>query len=392
MSEKNKNLSNRRNRAGAAAPESNERTAAEPGPAERTNEDERAQVAAIESSEAANGAGAESRAESPQTAADATRRDAGPKDAGARGNRSGDVESLFSTLLEAWRKYQADETPLAVFLIAFRRFYAAAVVKKPRRFRDALGPFGTFFELISAIEADEDAPGAWRAFENGVAVVERYDRRRRAELTPPSRSIDELLALGVSRPQVAKIYGFYTPSGDPDVAAVERRDEWRAPIEDDEPNEDDDAREIARLALSALESGDERIQADAETVEALRALAEVAEAPEKPAEAPETSAGAERERIEREILDGVPERQIAARHGVTVESIRAAAAALNVTASRSASELPPRLALAIESRRTELDAGRTYREIAAEVSSGERAVTPEEVAAILGPQRSNGGV
>ena len=143
---------------------------------------------------------------------------------------------------------------------------------------------------------------------------------------------------------------------------------------------------------TALESGDERIQADAETVEALRALAEVPEAPEKPAEAPETSADAERERIEREILDGVPERQIAARHGVTVESIRAAAAALNVTPSRSASELPPRLILAIESRRAELDSGRTYREIAAEVSSGERAVTPEEVAAILGPQRSNGGV
>lgn len=392
MSEKNKNLSNRRNRAGTAAPESNERTAAEPGPAERTNEDERAQVAAIESSAAANGAGAESRAESPQTAAGTPERDAGTKSAGARGNRSGDVESLFSELLDSWHKYQADETPLAVFLIAFRRFYAAAVVRKPRRFRESLGPFGTFFERIADVEADEDAPGAWRAFENGVAAVERYDRRRRAELTPPSRTIDELLALGVSRPQVAKIYGFYTPNGDPDVAAVERRDEWRAPIEDDEPNEDEDAREIARLALSALESGDERIQADAETVEALRALAEVPEVPEKPAEAPETSADAERERIEREILDGVPERQIAARHGVTVESIRAAAAALNVTPTRSAAQLPPRLALAIESRRAELDAGRTYREIAAEVSSGERVVTPEEVAAILGPQRSNGGV
>lgn len=462
MPEKNKNLSNRRNRTGTAAPETKERTAedaatveridAQPEPEpQKTPGDVRAEPAepfaessepvetfgetpengtethgdapgaarpctespaessAAEERRQAQTSGEESSAASAETSSD---RPEEPLPVESARNRRGiavesadksvrstrpersrtDVGALFSELLQARARYQADETPLSVVLIAFRRFYAAATVAQSARFSESLPAFGAFFERIADVEADEDAPGAWRAFENGVAAVERYDRRRRKEQEPPARSIDELVALGVSRQQIARIYGFYTASGDPDVGAVERREAWRPKSRPEEPEKTADEREIARLALSALESGDERIQADAETVEALRALAEVPEAPEKPAEAPETSADAERERIEREILDGVPERQIAARHGVTVESIRAAAAALNVTASRSASELPPRLALAIESRRAELDAGRTYREIAAEVSSGERAVSPEEVAAILGPQRSNGGV
>ena len=444
MPEKNKNLSNRRNRTGAGTAGTNERTAedgatveridAQPEPeSQKTHGDVRAESAepvetfgelpenGTETRGDAPGAGrpgTESPAES--SAPDERRRaqTSGEKSSAAATETSSDrseeplrggiaaelpemsvrstrpernrtdVGALFSELLQARARYQADETPLSVVLIAFRRFYAAATVAQSARFSASLSAFGAFFERIADVEQDEDAPGAWRAFENGVAAVERYDRRRRKEQQPPARSIDELVALGVSRQQIARIYGFYTASGDPDVAAVERREAWRPKARPEEPEKSADEREIARLALEALKTieatGDDERRADSATVETLRALADVgAESSETPGDEPESAPESTRDKIERELREGVPARQIAARNGVTLEDVRVIAKANGIEPTRSAQQLPPRLIELIQERRGELAAGRTYREIADAVSSAERVVTASEVERVL---------
>lgn len=450
MPEKNKNLSNRRNRAGTGTAGTNERTAEDAGTVERidaqpapesqkTPEDVRAESAEsfAESSapvetfaelpengpethgDATAGArpGTESASES--SAADERRqaqasgekssdRPEEPFSAESPSNRRGiavesadksvrstrparnrtDVGALFSELLQTRARYQADETPLSVVLIAFRRFYAAATVAQSARFSASLPAFGAFFDRIADVEQDEDAPGAWRAFENGVAAVERYDRRRRKEQQPPARSIDELVALGVSRQQIARIYGFYTASGDPDVAAVERREAWRPKTRPEESEKTADEREIARLALEALKTieatGEGERRADSATVETLRALADVgAESPETTGDEPENAPESTRDKIERELREGVPARQIAARNGVTLEDVRIIAKANGIEPTRSAQQLPPRLVELIRERRGELAAGRTYREIADAVSSAERVVTASEVERVL---------
>lgn len=459
MSEKNKNLSNRRSRAGAGTAGTNERTAEDAGTVERidaqpepesqkTPGDVRAESSEsfAESAEPVE-TSAELPENGPETPGDATgaarpgtesasessaaeeRRQAqtsGEKTSGASAktssdrpeeplpvesarNRGGiavesadksvrstradrsraDVGALFSELLQARARYQADETPLSVVLIAFRRFYAAATVAQSARFSESLPAFAAFFERIADVEQDEDAPGAWRAFENGVAAVERYDRRRRREQEPPARSIDELVALGVSRQQIARIYGFYTPSGDPDVAAVERREAWRPKTRPEEPEKTADEREIARLALEALKTieatGDDERRADSATVETLRELAGSvgAESPETTGDEPESAPESTRDKIERELREGVPARQIAARNGVTLEDVRVIAKANGIEPTRSAAQLPPRLVELIQERRGELAAGRTYREIADAVSSAERVVTASEVERVL---------
>ena len=458
MPEKNKNLSNRRNRAGTAAPETKERTAedaatveridAQPEPEpQKTPGDVRAESSEsfAESSEPVETFGElpENGTETPGDAPGAARpgtesaselsaaderrqaQTRGEKTSGAapkmssdrpeeplpvessrnrrgigvesadksvrstRAERSrADVGALYSELLQTRARYQADETPLSVVLIAFRRFYAAATVAQSARFSESLPAFGAFFERIADVEQDDDAPGAWRAFENGVAAVERYDRRRRKEQQPPARSIDELVALGVSRQQIARIYGFYTASGDPDVAAVERREAWRPKSRPEEPEKTADEREIARLALEALKTieatGDDERRADSATVETLRELAgSVAESPETPGDEPESAPESTRDKIERELREGVPARQIAARNGVTLEDVRVIAKANGIEPTRSAAQLPPRLVELIQERRGELAAGRTYREIADAVSSAERVVTASEVERVL---------
>ena len=450
MSEKNKNLSNRRSRAGAGTAGTNERTAedaatveridaqsepesqktpedvraesaepvetftelpekgpetpgdapgaARPGtesPAESSAADERRQAQARgEKSSAASAETSSDRPEEPLRVESARNRRGIAAESAEKSVRSTrpdrsrtDVNALFSELLQTRARYQADETPLAVVLIAFRRFYAAATVAQSARFSESLQAFGAFFDKIADVEADEDAPGAWRAFENGVAAVERYDRRRRREQEPPARSIDELVALGVSRQQIARIYGFYTPSGDPDVGAVERREAWRPKTRPEEPEKTADEREIARLALDALaeieKTGADERRADSATVETLRALADVGAEPETTGDEPESAPESTRDKIERELREGVPARQIAARNGVTLEDVRVIAKANGIEPTRSATQLPPRLIELIQERRGELAAGRTYREIADAVSSAERVVTASEVERVL---------
>ncbi len=73
-------------------------------------------------------------------------------------------------------------------------------------------------------------------------------RRRRY-----GRSINGLIELGVPRQQIEKIHGFKRADGSPDVDAVERRDEWRAPSWPEDSPTKDNAAEIARLAVDALQ-------------------------------------------------------------------------------------------------------------------------------------------
>ncbi|MBQ9873555.1 MAG: hypothetical protein IJM30_03740 [Thermoguttaceae bacterium] len=298
-----------------------------------------------------------------------------------------DSNALYLRALEAREQYASDETnvvPISLFLIAFKRFWTIAQIERRARFKDATRYFDEFAKRCAELEEDDDAEGVWRLFENGVALVDHYDRARRARTTPPSETIDELIAQGVSRRQIAIIYGFYLQNGEPDVDAVERRDPWKAP--DPEPEEEppiEDAAELARLAVDALARiGD----GEGEPVDAAT-LAELSELLPEPVE-PEPEAAPTPEetdaKIEREILDGVPARQIAARYGVDVEAIKERADALNVKASEIAEELPPRLVQAIEAKREELTEGKTYRQIARAVSSAERRVTEAEVKRVLG--------
>ena len=295
------------------------------------------------------------------------------------------IDSAYADALTAHERYADDAAPLSLFLIAFKKFYARAKIERRARFTSALPYFDAFARNVEALETDDDAEGAWRPWVEGCEVVARFDRSLVASQTPPARSIDELIALGVPRAQIAKIYNFRRPDGSPDVDAVERRDAWRAPsIPSDDPAEDD-AAEIARLAVETLQKINEQNAADAETIDAetvekLREIVDAATLDDSESDADEPTQGEIDARIDREILDGVPVRQIAARYGLTVDDVRRRADALGVAPSVSASDVPPRIVRAIEKRREALASGlTTFAEVARELSTSERALSVDDV-------------
>lgn len=302
-------------------------------------------------------------------------------------NKTTTLDALYNAVIDAHRRYVEDSAPIALFLIAFKKFRSAAKIERRARFASASRYFDEFAQKAAALETDEDADGVWRSWSEGVETVARYDRSIQASQTPPSRSINELIALGVPRQQIAKIYGFKRADGSPDVDAVERRDEWRAPtLPEDSPIEDD-AAEIARLAVDALERFDagDGETIDDETIERLRTIVdEAAQGVDQSAD-DEPSAEEIGARIDREILDGVPVRQIAARYGIATEDVKARADVLGIVAASAASELPPRIVKQIEARREEIASGQaTFADVAASVSASDRRVTVDDVKRVLG--------
>lgn len=296
------------------------------------------------------------------------------------------IDSAYADALTAHERYADDAAPLSLFLIAFKRFHGVAKIERRARFASALPYFDAFARNVEALETDDDAEGAWRPWVEACEVVARFDRSLVASQTPPTRSIDELIALGVPRSQIAKIYGFKRSDGSPDVDAVERRDAWRAPsLPEDSPIEDD-AAEIARLAVDALQKINESEGApvDSETIERLQTIVDEATPDDESDADDEPSADEINARIDREILDGVPVRQIAARYGLTVDDVKRRADALGVAPSVSASDVPPRIVRAIEKRREALASGlTTFAEVARELSTSERALSVDDVRRVL---------
>lgn len=290
-----------------------------------------------------------------------------------------DVDVTYDAALRAHELYVSSLIPLEAFLVAFKQFYALAKTSRPERFRDALPDFESFSVRAAELEEDEDAPGVWALYENANDAVARYDRAGEQRQTPPGRSINELLALGVPRAQIAKIYGFYLADGSPDLDAVERRDTWKG--SDAQRNvanaTNADADELARLAANALQKineGGEEV--DASTLATLEMLTSSEDAAEV-LESQDAS-------IDREILDGVPLRQIAARYGVSQTTVKARAKALSVAASVAASDVPPRITRLIEQYRDAITEGSmTFQTVAESVSSSERKITAADVERVL---------
>lgn len=298
-------------------------------------------------------------------------------------DNSTDVNALFDAALQARADFAQDRAPLGVFLIAFRRFFVCAAVANNARFNAALDFFRRFNEKISRLEDDSIDSDDWRLFESGVARVELYDRRERARNTAPEYSIPELIAQGVSRAQIAKIYGFLDDNGAPDVAKVDARADWTPKKAQNSTPDDKNAAILSTIAARALETIDET-SAQPEKIAELRALASASDVENKQQARVETSAE-KQARLDSEILNGVPIRQLSARFGVDVDAIRARASVLGVDPVEYAEQLPPRLVKAIQERAQDVKSGvLTFADLARLVSTQERRVTSKDVRGVLG--------
>ena len=209
------------------------------------------------------------------------------------------LDALFDQAEATRQAYANDETtltPVALFVNAFRQFYDELTYRPTERYDDALRFLNPLAGCVGDLEGDEDAPGVWRLWENARRSVDAYDRRQKAKTTPPALSIDELLEQGVGKKQIALIYGFLTEDGDPDISRVDARASWNPPSDATEPEAD------AR-------------QDEPTTTNATPATEEAAESTSAP---PSVDFAA----IDAELAAGVPARQLAAKYGVDVETIR----------------------------------------------------------------------
>ena len=220
---------------------------------------------------------------------------------------------------EIYAKDNLNITPIRFFLEAFKNFYEKLVGDlASERFAESRPFFTAFAARYEELEFNEYLSDVWRLWEQGVRAVEHYDAVERARLTPPAKTIDELIANGVSESVVAKIYGFFDEKGRPDVNAVRERRPW-VPA----PRKSSISPEMQKLIAAANAKKAEEI-ADVET--------------EKPAPAPATPKqktaaksskqleaeirGSIRTTLDAEIEAGIAPRQIAAKHGCTVDDVK----------------------------------------------------------------------
>lgn len=308
-----------------------------------------------------------------------------------RATKTTTLNDLFDLMKKEHKRYiDSDSLPVSLFLVSFFQFYNQARLERQPRFIDALRWFDLFASRSAELEEDQDAFGMWRYFENGLNAVELYDRAFSARSDAPKLSIEELLALGVSRQQIALIYGFKKSDGTPDIDAVENRQAWAIPKERangvPSPFDGAETATIARLAVDALqkiESSADCPAVDSETIARLSAIVPKAETSDERAKI-DDGASDERAKIAREIMDGVPVRQISARYGITADDVKALADELKVKALDNADELPPRLVQSIEKYRDDvLNGSITFRTVAKAVSTVERRVSEGDVKRVL---------
>lgn len=226
------------------------------------------------------------------------------------------LDALFDQAEATRQAYANDETtltPVALFVNAFRQFYDELTYRPTERYEDALRFLNPLARCVGDLEGDEDAPGVWRLWENARRSVDAYDRRQKAKTTPPALSIDELLEQGVGKKQIALIYGFLTEDGDPDISRVDARASWNPPSDATEPEAD--ATQDEPTTTNATETNATNDDANATT----NATPATEEAAESTTSAPPSVDFAA---IDAELAAGVPARQLAAKYGVDVETIR----------------------------------------------------------------------
>ena len=221
---------------------------------------------------------------------------------------------------EIYVKDTLNITPVRFFVEAFQNLYkelcadlAAERFVESRPFFNALAP------RVEELEYDEGNSAIWRLWEQGVRAVEHYDAKEKARITPPARSIDELLANGVNETVVAKIYGFFDEKGRPDINAVRERRPWKPA-----PKKSNITPELQSL-IDAANAAKAKAENDAENTNSEPAVATTkprttTAKSSKQLEA-EIKAGI-RTALDAEIEAGIAPRQIAAKHGCTVDDVK----------------------------------------------------------------------
>ena len=216
------------------------------------------------------------------------------------------VDEAFEAARKTHQVYAQDTlniTPIMFFIQAFKTFYGILLVDlDAERFDASRRFFDQFAKRVDELEANEDATDVWRLWEQGVLMVDNFDRQERSRVTPPTLSIDEMLAQGVGEYTIAKVYGFFDPyTGEPDVVAVRERRPWKpAPRKTKNP-----------YGIVSSKEGTEETEPvlPKVTPKAAKAIEEGVKATVK------TS-------LDAEILAGIAPRKIAAKYGVTPEDVK----------------------------------------------------------------------
>lgn len=234
------------------------------------------------------------------------------------------VDDAFEAVCKTHQIYAQDSlniTPISFFIDAFKNFYNALLADlTAERFAESRRFFDDFAKRVDLLERNESLSEVWRLWEQGCRAVDRYDAREKARLTPPALSIDELIANGVSETVVAKIYGFYDSKGRPDLNAVRERRPWK-PAE----KKSTISRELQALIDAAKEKRREESERSGGDVDSLDK--------ENTLPTPKTAARTSKQieadvkaviktALDAEIEAGIAPRQIAAKHGCSVDDVK----------------------------------------------------------------------
>ena len=219
---------------------------------------------------------------------------------------------------EIYAKDNLNITPVMFFIEAFKNFYAALVADlASERFAESRPFFDAFAARVDELEINESLSDVWRLWEQGVRAVNHYDAVEKARLTPPARSIDELLANGVNEITVAKIYGFYNENGRPDVDAVRERRPWKPA-----PKKSAISPELQKLIDAA---NAKKAQAKEQTQDGIENVLAAPKPRTSSKSAKQLEAeikGSIKTALDAEIEAGIAPRQIAAKHGCTVDDVK----------------------------------------------------------------------
>lgn len=218
-----------------------------------------------------------------------------------------DLNALFLQAEEARAAYANDDdgaVSVNRFVKTCKDFCQAALASREPRYEGARAFLLELVGAVDQLEVDDDAPGVWRLWQNVKGKIAAYDARNRAP-SPPAFSIDALIGQGVSRVQIAKIYGFYDEDGRPDVARVDARGEWAPPS--------------LRAKVVPIDSDESDAPFDA---------------PPSPDDVSAEEASAEEDNLDAEIMRGVPFRRLAAKYGLSVEAVKERAAELGAPKQR----------------------------------------------------------
>ncbi len=297
-----------------------------------------------------------------------------------------EVERRFSEAVDAYNNWIADdneETAPPKFWAAALDV-AAAVAKNAAapRFLAARKPFANFVAavapfltrrrdnraLIDSKQASGDS-AIWTAWRDVCATLDAFDASRRravSSATRSTRSIEELRKIGVSSRQICRIVGFWRDDdagGSPDLDRLARAESGDASAFDAPPSGPRNYSEspAADLASPPPETDVENVKGDFT------------------------------DSLDFYILEGMPLRQIAGRFNLDVEAVRQRFSELGVFQADGVISLTPRAQLAAKTWLQE-NPGGSYADCAEAVSSANKPVSGEDVAAFVERLQENEGL